>query len=98
MNKEQIKEIQSDIDYLFSKINWKDSFLDAKAIRIMNGLSKRIDNLSQSTELVEALEKIKNYTYAPLEIRTGHERNIYRLQAMRSIAEQALSNTEKDYK
>jgi len=28
--------INEDIDYLFSKINWGSSFLDAKAIDIMN--------------------------------------------------------------
>lgn len=25
-----------DLEYLYSKINWKDSFMDAKAIQIMN--------------------------------------------------------------
>ena len=30
------EEIKKDIDYLFSKINWGESFLDAKAIAIMN--------------------------------------------------------------
>ncbi len=40
--KEQINE---DIAYLFSKINWGTSFLDAKAVQIMNSLKQDINNL-----------------------------------------------------
>ena len=36
--------ISEKIDYLFSKINWKDSNLDAKAIQIMNNLKSDIEN------------------------------------------------------
>lgn len=31
-----------DIDYLFKKINWGDSFLDARAVEIMNHLKSKI--------------------------------------------------------
>ena len=43
--KKRIKEIEKDIDYLFKKINWGASFLDAKAIEIMNTLKQKIRNL-----------------------------------------------------
>ena len=35
-------EINKNIDYLFSKINWADSALDAKSISIMNNLKNDI--------------------------------------------------------
>ena len=35
--------INKKIDYLFSKINWKDSNLDSKAIQIMNSLKSDIE-------------------------------------------------------
>jgi hypothetical protein len=38
-------EICKDIDYLFSKINWGTSFLDAEAIQIMNSLKTDIRSL-----------------------------------------------------
>ena len=41
-----MQEINKKIDYLFSKINWKDSFLDAKAIDIMNNLKTDIERES----------------------------------------------------
>lgn len=34
--------INKKIDYLFSKINWKDSPLDGKAIEIMNSLKQDV--------------------------------------------------------
>ncbi len=37
--------INEKIDYLFSKINWKDSNLDSKAIEIMNNLKSDIKEL-----------------------------------------------------
>ena len=37
--------ILDDIDYLYGRINWKDSFLDAKAVMIMNELKERIFKL-----------------------------------------------------
>jgi len=43
--KNKIQELKDDFDYLCVKINWKDSFLDAKAIQIMNGFKSRLDNL-----------------------------------------------------
>ena len=36
------KEINEDIEYVFGKINWGTSFLDAKAIKIMNELRQHI--------------------------------------------------------
>jgi hypothetical protein len=39
------EEIIEDLNYLFSKINWGTSFLDAKAITIMNEISKDIKEL-----------------------------------------------------
>jgi hypothetical protein len=38
-----MSNLNDDIDYLFSKINWGASFLDAKAIEIMNTLKARIE-------------------------------------------------------
>ena len=35
-NSNQIDEIKSDIEYIFSKINWQHSFLDAQAIQYKN--------------------------------------------------------------
>lgn len=39
-----LNNINQKLDYLFSKINWKDSHLDAKAIEIMNNLKSEIPN------------------------------------------------------
>ena len=39
------KEIKEDINYLFSKINWGASFLDAEAITIMNEFVSDIEKL-----------------------------------------------------
>lgn len=41
------KEINEDLNYLYSKINWGASFLDAKAVTIMNELSGKILDLEQ---------------------------------------------------
>ena len=41
------KEINEDIAYLFKKINWGSSFLDAKAVEIMNNLGKDIIELEK---------------------------------------------------
>ena len=40
--KQETKEIIDDIDYLLKKINWGALFMDAKAIRILNELQKKI--------------------------------------------------------
>ena len=47
---EQLKKVVDDIDYLFSKINWNKSNLDAEAIFIMNGLVLNISNLIKEDE------------------------------------------------
>ena len=44
---EEIDKIKKDIEYLFSKINWDTSFLDAKAIEIMNNLNRKLDLLKE---------------------------------------------------
>lgn len=41
------KEINQDLAYLFSKINWADSWLDAKAVTIMNQIGKDIKELEK---------------------------------------------------
>lgn len=38
-----MEELFKEIDYLFSKINWKDSAMDAKAIEVMNTLKSKIE-------------------------------------------------------
>lgn len=47
--------IDQKIDYLFSKINWGDSAMDAKAIQIMNTLKSDI-----RTELNEAYGRLSD--------------------------------------
>ena len=37
-----VKQILEDLDYLFKKINWGASFLDARAAQIMNEISNNI--------------------------------------------------------
>jgi hypothetical protein len=41
------KEINEDLSYLFSKINWGLSNLDAKAVTIMNEIGKDIKMLEK---------------------------------------------------
>lgn len=40
--------VSNDFDYLMSKINMGASFLDSKAITILNNLSKRIKELEEN--------------------------------------------------
>jgi len=44
------KRFQRELAYLFSKINWKDSCLDARAISIMNEMPGEV---SESLDLLE---------------------------------------------
>jgi len=44
------KQINEELDYLYSKINWGTSFLDSKAITIMNELSGKIRDLEKQNE------------------------------------------------
>lgn len=46
-------EIIKGIEYLFSKINWGASFLDGKAIQIMNTLKRDIEALAIRCEDVD---------------------------------------------
>jgi hypothetical protein len=43
------KKINENIDYLFSKIDWGRSWLDAAAITIMNNLRKDINALEEQS-------------------------------------------------
>lgn len=43
------KEIIQDLSYLHSKVNWGTSFLDAKAITIMNEFSEKIRKLEKQS-------------------------------------------------
>jgi len=45
MKNKSWKEIKEDINYLFSKIDWGKSFLDAKAVTIMNEFIADIEKL-----------------------------------------------------
>jgi len=49
------EELRKDIDYLFSKINWSASFLDAKAITIMNEFWK--DLIISDKEFIRLLKE-----------------------------------------
>jgi hypothetical protein len=48
MNKKTAKEIRENLNYLFSKISWEHSFLDAKAVTIMNEIGQDIMNLEET--------------------------------------------------
>lgn len=66
--------IDQKIDYLFSKINWKDSTLDAKAISIMNNLSSDIKmNL---TIAKKAQAKLHYSVIVKLEESDAYENNV----------------------
>ena len=52
------KEIREDLNYLFSKIDWKKSFLDAKAITIMNEIGKDIQELEHyKNDIIPIMEQ-----------------------------------------
>jgi gamma-glutamyl:cysteine ligase YbdK (ATP-grasp superfamily) len=51
--------IDQKIDYLFSKINWKDSAMDAQAIKIMNELKSDISE--EIGELSNRLSEGRDY-------------------------------------
>ena len=42
-------KIIEDLKYLFSKINWADSCLDARSIEIMNSITGDIENLAKGS-------------------------------------------------
>lgn len=42
---EDLETLLEDVQHLFEKINWSDSPMDARAIRVMNGLRPRIKEL-----------------------------------------------------
>jgi len=52
---EKRKKTAEDIEYLFSKIDWKNSFLDAKAIQIMNEFWK--DVIDADKEFIRLLKE-----------------------------------------
>lgn len=45
MKNQILQSLVDDFNYLCSKVNWGSSFLDARAVEIMNTLSKRIKAL-----------------------------------------------------
>lgn len=47
MENKEIEKINEDLGYLFDKINWGDSFLDAKAVCILNEIRGRISKLGE---------------------------------------------------
>lgn len=56
-----MSNINEDIDYLFSKINWGSSFLDAKAIDIMNTLKAKIEeDKAESQAVADEVIKVWN--------------------------------------
>lgn len=56
-----MSNISEDIDYLFSKINWGSSFLDAKAIDIMNTLKAKIEeDKAESRAVADEVIKVWN--------------------------------------
>lgn len=56
-----MSNINEDIDYLFSKINWGSSFLDAKAINIMNTLKAKIEeDKAESQAVADEVIKVWN--------------------------------------
>lgn len=63
-------EIIKGIQYLFSKINWGSSFLDAEAIQIMNTLTRDIQSLSVRCEDVDE-KTIRALVDATLEANDG---------------------------
>lgn len=52
---EKRQKLRKDLDYLFSKINWGDSFLDANAARIMNEFWK--DLIESDKEFIKRLKE-----------------------------------------
>lgn len=46
-NDMKVDLLKKDISYLFSKINWGASSLDARSIHIMNNINARIDEISK---------------------------------------------------
>ena len=52
-------EIIKGIGYLFSKINWGASFLDADAVQVMNTLTKDIQALAEAPPSSDTGENTK---------------------------------------
>jgi len=51
-----LKQISKDLEYLYSKINWEASNMDAEAIRIMNELGGNIkEAVEQKDKAIKAL-------------------------------------------
>lgn len=55
-------QLTKKIEYLFSKINWSDSSLDAQAIEIMNSLKQDVSNLEDDyKDYRERVYECRNY-------------------------------------
>lgn len=63
MNEE--KTICEQLNYLFSKINWGSSFLDAQAITIMNTIGSKIDMLEAEALGLERVKACDTCKYLP---------------------------------
>lgn len=53
-SKNKINKLKDDFDYLCNKINWKQSALDAKSVKIMNEFKSELDELCTYDDLEEA--------------------------------------------
>lgn len=60
MKSKKIELLNKDIAYLFSKIDFGKSFLDAKAITIMNNLGKSIDAIEEDA-MERTLKEVKRF-------------------------------------
>jgi len=79
--------INEKIDYLFSKINWKDSNLDNKAIQIMNTLkddiqSKSIENntVTMSLDISTSDEDYNKRLYSDILYEYHYNKDTKKLQ------------------
>jgi len=59
------KKTSGDIKYLFSKINWSNSFLDAQAIKIMNEFWK--DVIDADKEFIRLIKAERPMKYSLIE-------------------------------
>lgn len=67
-----MNKLSEDIQYLFSKINWQQSFLDAKANQILNTFSNRIGDLED--RLIESEDRLLNGREYLMQIETDRIR------------------------
>jgi hypothetical protein len=95
-----LKTSSEKLNYLFSKINWGASFLDAKSIDAMNTYTNDIKREKEeyaNKRIIEILNSLKskiNYDYKKLEFE--NEKEYYRIfLTMIRIEENKLNKVEK---